>query len=147
MGFAASGVRRGGRAGVTTLQAAVTRGCCLCTIYISRVANLPQNVLVQQWAGSWQRNEIFASRKGSEFGSSEVGLGLFAKIPCLAKMLVLDFVSVHFTKHHKKCLWIITDLHLLFYITYIYIKRSWIHLYIDNFAFETIVAWICTTLL
>lgn len=70
-----------------------------------------------------------------------MGLGLFAKIPCLAKMLVLDFISVTgvpFTKHHKKCLWIITDLHLLFYIAYIYIKRSCIHLYIDNFAFEAI---------
>lgn len=50
-----------------------------------------------QWSserGAGKRNEIFASRKGSGFGSSEVGLGLFAKIPQLAKMLVLDFITV-----------------------------------------------------
>lgn len=62
-----------------------------------------------------------------------MGLGLFAKIPRLAKMFVLDFITVTslpFTKHHKKCLWIVTDLHLLFYIAYIYIIRPCIHLYI-----------------
>lgn len=92
---AAQGV---GRAGVTTLQGLVSPPCDKGLLSVHNILaeqqTCPRTFQCSSERGAGKRNEIFASRKGSGFGSSEVGLGLFAKISQLAKMLVLDFITV-----------------------------------------------------
>lgn len=58
------------------------------------IASLPWRFYCSSEWGAGRRSEIFARRKGSGFRSFEVGLGLFAEIPRLAKVRTLDFVAV-----------------------------------------------------
>lgn len=93
-GSAARGVGRGGRAGVTTLQEAVTRGCCLCTIYQQN--SKPATEHFSAAVSGELAREVKYLQVVKEAGSEVLrwDWDCLQRSPWLAKMLVLDFITV-----------------------------------------------------